>query len=400
MKGELRSLTSARGLAAWLVVFYHMRAGMPWLPDMAMAVARKGYLAVDFFFLLSGFVIYLSAHRGLLRDGAAAIPAFLGRRFARIYPLYGVILLGTIGFALLLTLTGRDAGAYPWAELPLHVAMMQNWGLTRALSWNHPAWSISAEFAAYLLFPALVLWTPIGRARRPNLLAAMMLLIAILFLWLRHDGQTTLGMDIPRHGLIRCLTEFASGALLCAFWQRGQDCDRRSLLLSLGGVGLFWGLWLGGRGSEIWAFPAGAACLILMLAHASGMARNPLHWRGFVYLGEISYATYLAHFMAWIGFKILFVQDAKHVPPSLIAAFLPLLFLLSVLLHHGIEKPGRRWLARPFANMGRRATASGGQRNEATGNGFRKDEESPDIPCPNPDCSIAMTGAPASPARH
>lgn len=358
MKGELRSLTTARGLAAWLVVFYHIRIGLPWLPEPLMAVARKGYLAVDFFFLLSGFVIYLSAHRGLLREGAAAVPAFLARRFARIYPLYAVILSGTVAFALLLTLTGRDTAGFPWAELPLHVAMMQNWGLTSSLSWNHPAWSISAEFAAYLLFPALMLWTPVSRARRPNLLAGMILLIAILFLWLRWDGQTTLGMDIPRHGLIRCLTEFGCGALLCAFWLRGWDCDRRALLLSLGGVALFWGLWLlTGVSSEIWAFPAGAACLILMLAHASNLRKNPLHWRPLVYLGEISYATYLAHFMAWIIFKIMFVEDAAAISPVLLAAFLSLLFLLSMLLHHGVEKPGRRWLTHPFPNW-RRIMAS------------------------------------------
>lgn len=358
MKGELRSLTSARGLAAWLVVLYHIRAGTPWLADPLMALAHKGYLAVDFFFLLSGFVIYLSAHRDLLRDGPAAIPAFLGRRIARIYPLYALILAGTVVFALLLRATGRDAGDYPWPELPLHVAMTQNWGFTDALSWNHPAWSISAESAAYLLFPLLVLGTPISRARRPNLLAGMILSIAILFAWMRWGGHATLGADIPANGLMRCLTEFSCGALLCAFWLRGRDCDRRSLLLSLAGVALFWGLWLAGWGAEAWAFPAGAACLILTLAHASGLARNPLHWRPFLYLGEISYATYLAHYMAWIGFKILFVRDAADVPPGQVALFLAMLLGLSALLHHGVERPGRRWLSRPARACARMAATA------------------------------------------
>lgn len=359
MKGELRSLTSARGVAAWLVVFYHVRSGAPWLADPLMAVAHKGYLAVDFFFLLSGFVIYLSGHRALLRNGPTAIPSFLARRIARIYPLYALILGGTIAFALLLAATGRDAGGYPWAQLPLHIAMMQNWGFTDALSWNHPAWSISAESAAYLLFPLLVLGTPISRARRPNLLAGMILCIAILFLWMRWGGHVTLGAEIPHNGLMRCLTEFSCGALLCAFWLRGRDCDIGSLLVSLGGVLLFWGLWLSGRGSEIWAFPAGAACLILTLAHASGLRNNPLHWRPLVYLGEISYATYLAHFMAWIGFKLFFVTDAGNVPPSRVALFLALMVILSILLHHGVEKPGRQWLSRPLPFRGRTAPQRG-----------------------------------------
>lgn len=342
MIGELRSLTSARGLAAWMVVLYHIRSGASWAPDWAMQVMGKGYLAVDFFFLLSGFVIYLSAHRALLRDGAAAIPAFLGRRFARIYPLYAAMLGLTVMFALLLVATGRSTGGYPWAELPLHIAMMQNWGFTPALSWNHPAWSISAEFAAYLLFPVLLLWTPIARARRANLLGAMILAITLLALFLDANGETTLGGDIPRFGLARCLAEFSCGAMLCAFWLRGPDSDLRALGLSTAGAALFWTLGTIGGASEIWTFPAGAACFILALAHASGLRRNPLHWRGFVYLGEISYATYLCHFMLFIAFKIAFVQDAAHIPPVLLLSFLPLTFAVSVLLHHGVERPGRR----------------------------------------------------------
>ena len=50
---ELRALTSARGIAAWLVVLYHIRASIAGLPHGVEAVFAKGYLAVDFFFLLS-----------------------------------------------------------------------------------------------------------------------------------------------------------------------------------------------------------------------------------------------------------------------------------------------------------------------------------------------------------
>lgn len=356
MRSELKSLTAARGIAAWLVVLYHMRASLPWLPPFWQALAAKGYLAVDFFFLLSGFVIYLSAHGALVKEGAGAVPAFLGRRFARIYPLYGFILASTVAFALVLHLTGRDDSGYPWAELPLHIAMMQNWGLTDALSWNHPAWSISAESAAYLLFPALILWTPISRTGRTGLLIGMVAMLLFLLLWLRFDGQETLGGDIARHGLARCLTEFACGAMLCAFWLKGAAYERHAMLFAGGAAMILWSLWLSGVASEIWAFPAGAACLILMLAHASALPHNPLHARVLVYLGTISYATYLAHYMAWIVFKILFIEDAAAVGPSLAAAFLLLMLPLSMLLYHGIERPGRSWLSRPMPRW-RRAVA-------------------------------------------
>ncbi|MFA6608003.1 MAG: acyltransferase, partial [Sphingomonas sp.] len=60
IRHELRALTGARGIAAWLVVLYHIRLSVAGLPQGVVAVLAKGYLAVDFFFLLSGFVIWLS----------------------------------------------------------------------------------------------------------------------------------------------------------------------------------------------------------------------------------------------------------------------------------------------------------------------------------------------------
>lgn len=162
---QLDGLTAVRGIAAWFVVLYHIRASTPWLPDGVMALAHKGYLAVDFFFLLSGFVIWLSAREDFAARGLAATGAFLRRRMARIYPLYAVMLALTILFAALVHTTGRDMDNYPWAELPLHILMLQNWGFTDALSWNHPAWSISTELAAYLLFPLIAL-LPLARAPR------------------------------------------------------------------------------------------------------------------------------------------------------------------------------------------------------------------------------------------
>ncbi len=355
MKGEhsyLHSLTCARGLAAWMVVLYHIRSAMPWLPDGVMAVLDKGYLAVDFFFLLSGFVIYLSAHEALLRDGLRAIPAFWRRRFARIYPLYAAMLALTVAFAALLAATGRDDSGYPWAELPLHMLMIQNWGFTDALSWNHPAWSISTEMAAYLLFPLLVLATPIARAPRGALLGGALMLIAIMAAWLHLGGLNDLGENIPHYGLVRCLFEFSAGCLLSALWLRGADRPEKTpLLLAM----LFAAGSTAARairsGSEPWAFPLIAGSLIFLLAELSRLVPPELRWpaplRGLVYLGEISYATYLAHFMLFIWFKIALIDDASSIAPAKILLFLALTFVASALLYHGVEKPGRGLLSRP-----------------------------------------------------
>ena len=136
MKTELRALTSVRGIAAWLVVLFHIRESIAGLPDAAEAVLAKGYLAVDFFFLLSGFVIWMRWSERLRSSGANRIPEFLQRRIARIWPLHLFMLAAGLCLALALRVTGRDTPQFPLAELPLHAVLLQNWGFTGALSWN------------------------------------------------------------------------------------------------------------------------------------------------------------------------------------------------------------------------------------------------------------------------
>lgn len=351
---QLDSLTAARGIAAWLVVLFHIRSGIPWLPAPVLTVIHKGYLAVDFFFILSGFVIWLSAREAFQGEGWRAYPAFLRRRMARIYPLYAVILLLTIAFAALLGLTGRAAGNYPWAELPLHILMLQNWGFTPALSWNHPAWSISTEFAAYLLFPVLVaVIAPIARAPKWLMGAALGGMIAAMAAWMDALGYTGLGGYIVRTGLGRCLSEFSIGCLLCALWLRGADTVSRTLAL-VAGIGGALG-WAVGILSELIAFPTCAAACIYLLAEYSRSGRGTA--RPLVTLGEISYATYLSHFMLFIWFKIAVVKNAANIPPHQIALYLLITLAASVLLYHGVEKPGRR-LGSPAPNRGDRTPAT------------------------------------------
>ncbi len=343
---QLDGLTAARGLAAWMVVLYHIRASTPWLPDWAMAFVHKGYLAVDFFFILSGFVIWLSASGEFAARGLAASPAFLRRRLARIYPLYATMLGLTVAFVALLHATGRDAAGYPWAELPLHILMLQNWGFTETLSWNHPAWSISTEFAAYLLFPMLAWLLPLARAPRVVLALGVAGIIGAMAAALRHAGVEDLGADIPRFGLLRCLCEFTAGAMLCALWNQGAHCLTRWAVAAAGmAVALAWGWgWGVSTINELWAFPLITASTIYLLAdynRAGGGTPAPLR-----YLGEFSYATYLAHFMLFIGFKIAFVRDAVNIAPHLILLYLLLTLAASVVLYHGVEKPGRRWVGK------------------------------------------------------
>lgn len=348
---ELNPLTSVRGLFAWMVVLYHLRlACAGWLEPGVVAVLAKGYLAVDFFFLLSGFVIWLNYGERLGRRGAGT--DFLVRRIARVWPLHAVMLAFAAAMALLLLATGRPAPRFPFAVLPLHLAMMQDWGLTDALMWNDPAWSISCEWAAYLLTPLVALLLPAKRQPTAVLMAAAAVPLLALHTALTHAGATTLGFDISRFGPVRCLTEFSCGAMLSALWRRWRRDWLAEASCWIAGVAALLGWWAGV--AETLAVPFAFASLLLALAIGAERPRNLLAGRAIHFLGEISYATYLSHFLLFFAFKLAFVRDAGNVPPVQAAAYLALVLAASVALYTLVERPAQRAILRRWTRRARR----------------------------------------------
>jgi peptidoglycan/LPS O-acetylase OafA/YrhL len=210
MKTELSALTGARGLAAWFVVLFHLRGAMT-LPEGVLAILAKGYLAVDFFFLLSGFVIWITYVERIRLARWQAVPTFLLRRVARIWPLHLTMLAFAVAIAMALPLTGHPPDPrFPFSDLPAHILLLQNWpivvqrfGIT-SLDWNDPAWSISSEMFAYLLFPLIVMAVDWRRVPTVVLLAVIAATIALLSHVMTSRGVHHLGDAIPYFGQVRC----------------------------------------------------------------------------------------------------------------------------------------------------------------------------------------------------
>lgn len=339
---ELRALTGARGVAAWLVVLYHIRLSIAGLPPSLVAVLAKGYLAVDFFFLLSGFVISLAWHERL--RGGGAVRRFWWKRIARVWPLHLLMLAVAVAVAIVLAATGRgDGGHFPIAELPLHVALMQDWGFTDRLAWNDPAWSISAECGAYLLFPVLVATVDWRRLPTAVMLAVVGALFVLLYAIFVGHGATSLGFDIARFGLARCLVEFVAGTALCDLYGRWRQRPAVPALIAASGACLSFGAVASGALPETLATPAGLAALLMLLALTSGWRRNPLATSPLHFMGEISFATYLSHFLLFLVFKLALIDDPRAVPPVLIALYLAIVLAASFALHQLWEGPAQRW---------------------------------------------------------
>jgi len=353
---QIDALTGIRGIAAWLVVLYHLRlAFAPSLPAQLLVVLGKGYLAVDLFFVLSGFVLWLTWGQRLQTEGFGAAATFLQKRIARVWPLHAAVLAATVAFALAIGASGRTLPeSYRWSELPLHVLLLQNWGFTRDIGWNDPSWSISTELAAYLCFAAI---TPLfGRGRKHEKPTSWIIAaVAIPLLVLALDrvfaafGQVQLGADIAFFGLTRCLVQFACGIAVCIVWQARDGIVLR--LLSAATI-LSCLIALANGARETFFVPLAFTALVGLVASTSARRGNPLSSRMLGWLGEISYSTYLAHFLLWTVFKLVFVHDAANVPLPLGALFLLMTLAASVALHRFVEVPARD-------RLGRRARPSG-----------------------------------------
>ncbi|SEH17956.1 Peptidoglycan/LPS O-acetylase OafA/YrhL, contains acyltransferase and SGNH-hydrolase domains [Sphingopyxis sp. YR583] len=346
----LPTLTGLRGFAALAVLLYHIRGGMTgFLPDRVISVLAQGYLAVDLFFVLSGFVLWWT-YGGEFRDrGMRAAPQFIVRRFARIFPLHLAILSAMVLFAAALIVSGRDPGEhYSFAELPAHYLLVQNWGFSDRLAWNDPAWSISTEWAAYLLLAITGGWMsrlPRGAWSFPLLIVAM---AAGLGWWFAAGGHASIGDDIPATGLLRCLVEFGIGILLCQWWTAQRERPGGTAIiygtaLALSGIAA---LLFGMAGSQPAAIPLIMTAIVILALQASTTARPMLSGRFAQWLGDISYAVYLSHFFLWILFKLFFVDDPALVHPAKIAGFVVLTLAASHLLHIALEVPARRMTQR------------------------------------------------------
>ncbi len=351
IKEDLRALTGLRGVAAWLVLFYHIRTGMAgYMPSDIIDFFAKGYLAVDLFFILSGFVMYLNYADRFQSLKLSYYKKFMARRIARIWPLHIFILLLCCSFVAILIATGRaDHTGYPIIELPLHIILMQNWGFTDALSWNHPAWSISTELFAYLVFPFLASYIAFHRYSSLTLMSAIILLTGLLAFYFNILGYDKLGQDIAKTGLIRCLIEFSIGMIICALWNKWKTTPTIAIIASALIFLISLALLLLGQLQEVFAIPIGFAAFLLCNALLAQNPKNPLGNRVFYYLGEISYATYLVHFIFYIFFKIIFVEDPLFVSPYLVGLYCILVLILSSILYHTIEKPSQRWMNMKFS---------------------------------------------------
>ena len=356
---NLKPLTALRIIAAlWVVLFDYW----PNLGQASPMLVAKGYLGVEVFFTLSGFIlchVYLEqVEQRRLRYGA-----FLWARLARIYPMHlaSIVFIGVMGAVAIAMGRPVDANAISLSTLPANLLMVNGWGLASVAGWNHASWSVSAEWFAYLTFPAFAA-AALALKDRPRLAVALavVFLVGLYAAFERLTGQSLTHATIA-WGALRIVPCFAFGCALYLAWR--ANIVRSSRLAWLGaaisGAALITFAQSGGPDAAIVVAGGG---LIFSLAAVSKTWNAGVILDSFVYLGEISYSVY----MLFVPWQLLFVNvtsralhyDKAHMPVYIWLVFVTSVFPLAAVAHHLIERPARTMMRRagplferPFASV-------------------------------------------------
>ncbi|SCG76669.1 acyltransferase family protein [Micromonospora inositola] len=344
---RLPSLTGLRWVAALLVFGFHVdtmrivaepdyRAVVDWLFTLGLS-------GVEFFFILSGFVLVWSYRDGERRR------AFLRRRLAKIYPnhllMWVVVLLVGLWFADPVNV---------WAALG-NLALLQAWNPTRGYfySVNTVSWSLSCELYFYLCLPFVL---PVLRRLRPAALWAVVvaapLLIVALWPGQRLVPEESRWWFTQIFPVVRSL-EFWMGVAAAELMRRGRWRGPGLTAASL----LFLATWAVAAQwirAELWAGLLAVAYLLVITAAADADVRGrrtPWRSRPMVWLGEVSFAFYLVHVFVMVTVLRLTGHYGIGLPgwwgPLAVLGFLLVNLVLAGALHRYVETPMMRRLGPP-----------------------------------------------------
>ena len=328
---EIRALAGARAFPPLLLVMFHFSEGHGyrnfWPLDY---LAARGYLWVEFFFCLSGFVlthVYGARREQLFTRGGYG--AFLKARLTRLYPLHLFMLLTVLAMVIVTRGLAAAGGYHSIFDLKYHqdvsvkgfllsLFLLHGWNTMDRLTWNGVSWFVSVEWALCLLFP-LFLWLAKGGLWRGFALIAAG---AAGLIALDLTSGAHVGLDITYHnGVLRGLSDFAVGVGMAVLYREWKPRDTlpgwAHSLIQLGVLGaLLYALYNTGWSHTpmdiVTVLPMLA--LVLVLAFDRGVIADLLKTMVPRKLGEWSYAIYIGQ---TFGLLLIRVFEQRLYPPPM-----------------------------------------------------------------------------------
>lgn len=299
MKKHYMVLDSFRGICACIVAFSHFNANSIFYGSTLL---DRGSPYVDFFFVLSGFIIFAN-YEDKLRNGYS-IKKFMLLRLGRLYPLHFAVLMAFILVDVLqLFINIGGASLYPPFSAPgetpsailAMLFLVHSLHITEILAFNGPSWSISTEFYAYLLFAVIISYS--GKYCR-SILGLIIITMPVLLYFCY--GELYAKLD---YGFLRCIYGFACGALTWQFYRQHHENIYNKLIamrlitaLEIAVITIV-AIYIAYFSFNIGSFfaPIIYSAVILLFSFEAGKLSKFLQAKFFLLLGTLSYSIYMVH---------------------------------------------------------------------------------------------------------
>jgi peptidoglycan/LPS O-acetylase OafA/YrhL len=347
--GELESL---RGIAALIVVLHHTH----WTnPLTSLRFFRNGYLMVDLFFVLSGFVIYHNYSQKI--SSIKDILKFMFLRLGRLYPLHLFYLLIFLGVEIVKYMREPRFGLMPhetdaftinnMTSFMANLLLIQPFFSSTNITFNAPSWSIGVEFYTYLVFAFVVLFCPGKRKFTFASCFAVSLAIFLLSFWMWAGLSSDAGINF-----LRCILGFFAGTLAYQAYSsyRSHIARWSEAIMWVAAIFLFFFLSLHSNlESDFIVLPVFVLLIVSAAAPSEGgglmsifLNSTPLRW-----MGAVSYSIYMAHWIILAKVARIFAFAEKHCNPDARNWMgLPFVFL-AVLLVLVVSQFTYKWIERP-----------------------------------------------------
>jgi peptidoglycan/LPS O-acetylase OafA/YrhL len=350
------ALDTLRGLAALLVIIFHFGIWhhrdfeRPPLESWLPILYTNGWMMVDLFFCLSGFIFFWK-YSGAIYEKSIGFKEFIFLRFSRLYPLHIATLIIVGVGQLFVYLSDKEYFIFQLNDLKhllLNIFFMSYWGFEDGYSFNGPVWSVSIEILLYLVFYFCCF------RLKPTYFFLPALMITLGWLLLSGDYHFILFNTMVGRGLI----SFFAGGLSYQIFRMAIACHQTiylGIVILAGCTALtFWATlnslhfnfraWF----NEI-VFLIGFPSTVLLLAFLDAEKVFATIFKKLSYLGDISYGIYLIHFPVQIFFHLASKQfQIDYSRTETFLLYLACTLGLAIASHRFFEIPCQRYLRSKF----------------------------------------------------